>query len=369
MVVIAIIAGITYASSSVMYSLMKANLDANFGAMILTMKNQLVNCVNDPNGMSATFFDAVNSGPTTPLGRCLLTPSTCYPLSNPASAGLPIRLNGSMAALNPAKTQWAYYTCGGYDTIMPNSGFSRNGSFCSTFSLTNPDPNCPFRFNVTWKPACLDAACTNAKFVFTGELQMSGASDVLNLEAYRFSRTLAKNTVPLEEVGAALVTAANLSGGACVPGKWTPRIFNTIMYDSDLLSPAGTNAANLYPGNGSLAPGFSPLITLTPGKYGCHGWAAAFQVGNHQVRLRITDNKGTRYVYGNNAFSSYNFGFLQTYSDVFAAIDIGERGYIALEHNCEKTFGPPDFGRGLGPGETAPSVPNIFNRVDCVRYE
>ncbi len=365
MIVVAIICVITYSSSSVMYSLMKVHVNADLGAMILTTKAHIVNCLEDPKGIVATILDPVNSGPTTPLGQCLAVPSTCYPLSAPLVSGRPIKVNGSMSTGSPS----IFYGCEDFDTSLANSGFTRNGSPCSTFSLINPDPNCPFKYSATWKPLCIDINCKNPQIVVSAELQSSAKDIILNLDSYRFEKILSKNTNPVEEFGVALVLPSHVPGGKCKEKKWNPRVFNTIVYDTNLSTPAGANTASLTPGNGNLGAAMSAQVFLAPGKYGCRATAYAFQVGNHQVRLKIVDSTGVRYAYGTNARSSFNFGFQQTESTANAAIDLGTGGFLALEHYCEKSLGAFDFGRAITSAELDSPGPNIFNSIDCIRYE
>ncbi len=365
LVVVAMIMALTYGSSSVMYSLMKTQVSSRLSSVLVSMKTQTMNCLVDPKGFFATLVDPVNFAPTSALFRCLNVPGSCYAYSTATQPTIPLRLNGSAAALNPQKTAWAYYTCGGYDTLPPNSGFTRTGSFCSTFSTTNPDPNCPFRYQVSWKPECIDTECRLPRFTFYGELLNTG-SDVINTETYSLKYSASANTVPVKQFGAAFFTDSQVPGGRCNPGKWTPRLFNVVNYDSDFGSPAGTPGNQLLWGQ-IYFKGVSMNLLVLQGEYICNGWASAFSVGKHRVRLKVTDKNGTRYVYGTNGYSSDKAGYLSTTSEVHGKISLASVGSVELEHYCETSHGPFDFGRAVGTGEPSVQAPNTHNSLDCVR--
>lgn len=59
-----------------------------------------------------------------------------------------------------------------YNSNDPTAGFDLNGQVCNGFSMTSPNPACPYRYNISWSPICQSTSiCTNPQVIITGIFQ------------------------------------------------------------------------------------------------------------------------------------------------------------------------------------------------------
>jgi len=53
-----------------------------------------------------------------------------------------------------------------FTSTNPSSGFSNEGSPCSTFHATNGNASCPFRIRIWWQPDCPSAALCSGRPIY-----------------------------------------------------------------------------------------------------------------------------------------------------------------------------------------------------------
>lgn len=88
------------------------------------------------------------------------------------------------------------------DPTSASYGFNSSGDPCSTFDAVNGNDQCPYRFEVTWRPVCPLAGgpCINPQNQFKGELKFSSQKMITpNLKKFSFRFFPAKMDSTLEQ--------------------------------------------------------------------------------------------------------------------------------------------------------------------------
>ncbi|MFP5519243.1 MAG: type II secretion system protein [Bdellovibrionia bacterium] len=59
------------------------------------------------------------------------------------------------------------------NTVNANSGFNLKGLPCGEFSETDPNDNCPFRYELQWRAVCSNEGCSSPDSVIEGRLKVA----------------------------------------------------------------------------------------------------------------------------------------------------------------------------------------------------
>lgn len=123
-----------------------------------------------------------------------------------------------------------------FNSQIPSNGFNIDGKLCTTFDHDNPDPSCPFRMTVYWRPDCGGPANCSKPALSVGvrfEYSVSDENPLgpLNVERFNFEllRQALDNTLEsaCQSLGGSFDTVTNgcniqpklASLGDCGAGK------------------------------------------------------------------------------------------------------------------------------------------------------